>query len=374
MMQHAASSSRSLEECLQSLTKDDLHRIRRTLGVRNASTLKKQDLIKCLREQIVHQFTDSVGLLDLDRYHILHKVRDAGGVLSTYSLYEEKIFDPYYFQDYGLLFHMSAENVVYMPVEIKQQFSKIDQVWLRSRLRRNSEWITLTRGLLYYYGTLSVEELRSFIEKYTSQTLDYMEFRMVIQDFASYDEGITFSNYGFSHYMVDDPARICHEHEIRPTVQFRTFTKQEIMQAGRDDYIERNQAYRDVMSFLRQHWLLDAEEADMIVEELVYDIQLGSMPGDLIERLQNDIEPADMKQMQMLVDKLITLMNETRQWVLKGHSPKELRMQMHKTPESAEDMRGAEVYDFRTRKKVGRNDPCPCGSGKKFKKCCGRQV
>ena len=23
-------------------------------------------------------------------------------------------------------------------------------------------------------------------------------------------------------------------------------------------------------------------------------------------------------------------------------------------------------------KKVGRNDPCPCGSGLKYKKCCGR--
>ncbi len=22
--------------------------------------------------------------------------------------------------------------------------------------------------------------------------------------------------------------------------------------------------------------------------------------------------------------------------------------------------------------KIGRNDPCPCGSGKKFKKCCGK--
>ena len=22
-------------------------------------------------------------------------------------------------------------------------------------------------------------------------------------------------------------------------------------------------------------------------------------------------------------------------------------------------------------RKIGRNDPCPCGSGKKFKKCCG---
>ncbi|OUO66787.1 preprotein translocase subunit SecA [Anaerotruncus colihominis] len=28
----------------------------------------------------------------------------------------------------------------------------------------------------------------------------------------------------------------------------------------------------------------------------------------------------------------------------------------------------------RTVKKVGRNDPCPCGSGKKYKKCCGRDA
>ncbi|MCM1480230.1 MAG: SEC-C metal-binding domain-containing protein [Muribaculaceae bacterium] len=24
--------------------------------------------------------------------------------------------------------------------------------------------------------------------------------------------------------------------------------------------------------------------------------------------------------------------------------------------------------------KVGRNDPCPCGSGKKYKKCCGMDL
>ena len=23
-------------------------------------------------------------------------------------------------------------------------------------------------------------------------------------------------------------------------------------------------------------------------------------------------------------------------------------------------------------KKIGRNEPCPCGSGKKYKQCCGR--
>ncbi|HDM37880.1 MAG TPA: preprotein translocase subunit SecA, partial [Candidatus Omnitrophica bacterium] len=26
----------------------------------------------------------------------------------------------------------------------------------------------------------------------------------------------------------------------------------------------------------------------------------------------------------------------------------------------------------REKPKIGRNDPCPCGSGKKYKKCCGR--
>lgn len=32
------------------------------------------------------------------------------------------------------------------------------------------------------------------------------------------------------------------------------------------------------------------------------------------------------------------------------------------------------VGDYRERRviKVGRNDPCPCGSGKKYKKCCGK--
>ena len=32
---------------------------------------------------------------------------------------------------------------------------------------------------------------------------------------------------------------------------------------------------------------------------------------------------------------------------------------------------GAAAPVRRDMAKVGRNDPCPCGSGKKYKKCCG---
>ena len=31
-----------------------------------------------------------------------------------------------------------------------------------------------------------------------------------------------------------------------------------------------------------------------------------------------------------------------------------------------------ESTTVRKEKKIGRNDPCPCGSGKKYKKCCGK--
>lgn len=43
----------------------------------------------------------------------------------------------------------------------------------------------------------------------------------------------------------------------------------------------------------------------------------------------------------------------------------------------SEDLRNQIERDYKASKtivketKIGRNDPCPCGSGKKFKKCCG---
>ena len=33
-----------------------------------------------------------------------------------------------------------------------------------------------------------------------------------------------------------------------------------------------------------------------------------------------------------------------------------------------------ESTTIRKEKKIGRNDSCPCGSGKKYKKCCGKNL
>jgi hypothetical protein len=34
----------------------------------------------------------------------------------------------------------------------------------------------------------------------------------------------------------------------------------------------------------------------------------------------------------------------------------------------------ANPFQVKTGKKIGRNQKCPCGSGKKYKKCCGKRV
>jgi SWIM/SEC-C metal-binding protein len=46
-------------------------------------------------------------------------------------------------------------------------------------------------------------------------------------------------------------------------------------------------------------------------------------------------------------------------------------------PDTPEDITDLEILlnPLKSRivdKKVGRNEPCPCGSGKKYKKCCGK--
>ena len=43
---------------------------------------------------------------------------------------------------------------------------------------------------------------------------------------------------------------------------------------------------------------------------------------------------------------------------------------LHSPEEKSEHEKPAEPAEYHAAPKVGRNDPCSCGSGKKYKKCC----
>jgi uncharacterized protein YecA (UPF0149 family) len=50
----------------------------------------------------------------------------------------------------------------------------------------------------------------------------------------------------------------------------------------------------------------------------------------------------------------------------------ELNQRAGNIPEEAPPMPEVQIPYRRESEKVGRNDLCPCGSGKKYKKCCGK--
>ena len=53
-------------------------------------------------------------------------------------------------------------------------------------------------------------------------------------------------------------------------------------------------------------------------------------------------------------------------------SPEDKPVLVPTSPSSVPSSPVSAVAPVRNFPKVGRNDPCPCGSGKKFKKCCGQ--
>ena len=97
--------------------------------------------------------------------------------------------------------------------------------------------------------------------------------------------------------------------------------------------------------FEKDYW-----DGGTLTQEMLTTILLGAFP-DLFARLA---------QMHSQLAKLYKI-SRTKYYRADGHSDKMNSSTPFELP----------METFRREaEKVGRNDPCPCGSGKKYKKCC----
>ena len=71
-------------------------------------------------------------------------------------------------------------------------------------------------------------------------------------------------------------------------------------------------------------------------------------------------------------DKLYFNMLDAKATWLYGLSEWDDILTEERRKEIAKEFRASKMYVNTNR--VGRNDPCPCGSGKKYKKCCGKNA
>jgi hypothetical protein len=123
-----------------------------------------------------------------------------------------------------------------------------------------------------------------------------------------------------------------------------------------------------------------SQEEDEETKDFLASSLLANFLSEAVEPIRQIVLPSDLSPDQMdLKYHLIaacTIMGVTfpeyEQWYEAAvednfgwHDYKPDRIRKHFQEKEDED-----EPEWRNQRKVGRNDPCPCGSGKKFKKCC----
>ncbi|MUV37780.1 Protein translocase subunit SecA [Lentibacillus sp. JNUCC-1] len=361
-----------LDEALARLTKDELTNIRQQLDIQRASSLRKAELIALLTDAIQGRFESILARLDIDAYRMIEKAAHHGGALAAANF---EISQLRFLGTYGVMFtgEDEGDKLVVLPSELVALFHEIDHARVKDRVQRNTEWIHMTQGLLYFYGTLSTAQLIEKVTQYSSYDMDEMDFLKVIHDAKSCYEYIKFDENGVSYREVNDPEHIAYTHRTREDVPFYPFTREELLRAGVPGYVDRNKSYRQFFEFLTGHYDINNDEADTLLESSQLAIRNNRSLNDLILDAQQTFEFSSEDELRRFIDQFILMFNNTRVWVLKGYTPVQLReFAEEKEKASSQSQPKDNVISFNSRKKIGRNDPCPCGSGKKFKHCCGK--
>lgn len=197
-----------------------------------------------------------------------------------------------------------------------------------------------------------------------------------------------------SPFITGTDFNVFDQRRVDPNTKPKEFTKEEIAKAAIMPYPHIGGVSRDAL----KKQLIALGKSEKGVEDFLLDVWLEKQndtmnPLRVIDTIQYD----SFEQVQDLLPYLTDYINKMPFWKFKGWSSEEIAAKRSKLRpgqmphivmgpnmrargitsfEQLQEMaaRGEEIPDapYLPTKKVGRNDPCPCGSGKKYKHCCGR--
>lgn len=153
--------------------------------------------------------------------------------------------------------------------------------------------------------------------------------------------------------------------------------KKELLKYMDDLYFEKTNEYKALLKYTSKHFFKGEEEKAEWLCEDIYDIcHAGPDLKNLLETYNERVGGfKDMAQAEEILRLMVELSNNVRRWENNSHTSLEIfernkKSKLGSTIDRPSEFGGDNVIDMKTRKKIGRNDPCPCGSGKKYKNCC----
>ncbi|NMB34707.1 MAG: hypothetical protein GX989_00295 [Firmicutes bacterium] len=257
-------------------------------------------------------------------------------------------------------------------------------------------------GLLYFYGVMDFENLYRAVAENLPGNLERDTFKAIL-DGEGIEEGsspeLCYNKGLYYHFGVEDVNRVLKEQRARKEIPYRPVTEREARFIAKRQYSSLwNLPGKRLFRLLQKKYGYSGEEAR---EMILYWEGMHKNDVPTTEALSNfleNIHPNSMDEAQSLINSLMELSNHTPLWILKGWTPHEVFERFEKPltkPLPAKPFEWDEggavgkakdgVKDEAKNgaksgagkkggRKVGRNDPCPCGSGKKYKNCCSAGI
>jgi len=142
----------------------------------------------------------------------------------------------------------------------------------------------------------------------------------------------------------------------------------ELLKYVDEDYFEKTKAYNKLLNYVKKNFFNgNQEKAEYLLEDIHDTLEADINMQRIFDIFNNQgISFNDMEQANEVIGMIMALANNIRIWENNGHTPHEIYEKFEKPnlkplPDKTSEMK---------KEKVGRNEPCPCGSGKKYKKCC----
>ena len=360
----------SLASALEEMTKAELDDIRYNLNVSGTSSLKKAELIERLVPEITAFARRWLPSALVEQRQCFEHLLEKGG-LSTELRDDDLRLD--YLRGIGILacgVEKESEKLAwYLPAELQEEIRKISGGAYNSMTELNTEMARLAAGLLFYYGYLNFEQLYEMVLGYLDQAaaaeVTFQDFVGVMLNASCWLPQIDALPQGMRYYALLDAEKLEDEQHSREALGFAPLAYDKVYEAGEENYIESTDEYRAFAQYLMKEFKLQVLQAADIVGEIYILLQNSGDLSEAADYLSGLGLMKDTEKAKVLLMLTAAFSNSTRMWRLKGYTPDELSA----NEDGAKNM-GKVIPFGHHEQKAGRNDPCPCGSGKKYKKCC----
>ncbi|MDF2700485.1 MAG: hypothetical protein K0Q49_2043 [Haloplasmataceae bacterium] len=351
-----------LVDMLSQFTKEDLNDIRKLYNIKGLSQLNKTQIVDILSIEIINHLDDILGFMTEKQYYFLKEF-----LKSENKYYSELHFTKiYFFLKRCLMFPCLIDNkpIYYIPIEIKQHLDNINFNALEKKVKENTLILEYAKGITKLYGAIDVLTFTNKLNKFTNSTFEPQSVLKIIENQLDYNDLGTLDNYIGLHFIENQLSRLITMQKGRPDIEYYPFDKATILDASINGYVEDNPYFKKFMEFVCIRFNLPVKKAHQLAAELMNKIKTNSGQNELLQMIIDTIVIKDMSEVNEILPHLQQLYNNTKQWSLKGYSPFELKKFL---TIKSETLTNAKLIKF---DKNGRNDPCPCGSGKKYKHCC----